>query len=73
MAYLIGNTNRHGNTNHKMLSHFIVSMQDEWREIDINGVSFFGEKTCGRCGLPNIDPDTGKMNPKAEPYNTLYK
>lgn len=33
----------------------------------------FGEKTCGRCGLPNINPDTGKPNPKAEPFNTLYK
>jgi len=51
----------------------IHCLKDEWREIEISGVQLFGEKPCGRCSFPNVNPQTGERNPKAEPYNTLYK
>ncbi|XP_067942444.1 mitochondrial amidoxime reducing component 2-like [Watersipora subatra] len=47
--------------------------EDEWRALEVNDIKFFCEKPCGRCRLPNVNPSTGVVNPRAEPYNTLRK
>lgn len=45
--------------------------EDEWRELNIGGVSFRVVKPCSRCVLTTVDPDTGEKNPNTEPLKTL--
>jgi uncharacterized protein len=39
----------------------------------INDVLFEGLENCARCGIPNVDPSTGILDPKKEPLRTLSK
>jgi uncharacterized protein len=43
--------------------------EDEWEGISIGSVKFAGVKPCGRCALPNVDPDSGEKG--EEPLRTL--
>ena len=47
--------------------------EDSLGHFSINGVNFEGLENCARCGIPNVDPDTGILNAQKEPLRTLSK
>ncbi len=47
--------------------------EDSMTAFSINGVDFEGLENCARCGIPNVDPQTGKLNAEKEPLRTLSK
>ena len=44
-------------------------VEDSWEHITINGIDFYGVKTCGRCIVTNIDQQTAVTG--KEPLKTL--
>ena len=44
--------------------------EDDWDQIQINGLSFRGIRPCSRCVMVTVDPSTGVIN-NAEPLKTL--
>jgi len=44
-------------------------IEDNWKHISINGIEFFGVKTCGRCVVTTIDQQTAVAG--KEPLKTL--
>jgi len=45
--------------------------EDQWKQIRIGEITFRIVKPCGRCIIPNIDPDTAQKS--AEPARTLSR
>ena len=45
--------------------------EDSWKKFTINNIEFFGAKTCGRCVVTTINPETGEKG--KEPLATLNK
>lgn len=43
--------------------------EDNWKDISIGSTQFIGVKPCGRCALPNVDPETAEKG--LEPLRTL--
>jgi uncharacterized protein YcbX len=49
------------------------NQEDEIENFKINGVSFTGLENCARCTIPNVNPETGKVDENTEPLATLSK
>jgi uncharacterized protein len=47
--------------------------EDEIEDFEINGVQFTGLENCARCGIPNVNPETGILEKDREPLKTLSK
>ncbi len=47
--------------------------EDSLEHFSINGVNFEGLENCARCGIPNVDPETGILDKQKEPLRTLSK
>ena len=45
--------------------------EDDLTDFTINGISFTGLEPCARCGVPNVDPNTGVASRVGEPLVTL--
>ncbi len=45
--------------------------EDNWRALDIGGVRFSLVKTCSRCVMTTVDPDTGVKDAALQPLRTL--
>ncbi len=46
-------------------------IEDRMKRFVINGIEFTGLEKCGRCNVPNIDPDTGTEDPAKDTMKTL--
>jgi len=46
-------------------------IEDEWREIEINGQGFTFSSPAQRCTVPTVIPNLGKRDPNHEPTTTL--
>lgn len=49
------------------------NQEDDIEDFTINGVAFTGLENCARCTIPNVDPETGKVDDGSEPLATLAK
>lgn len=51
--------------------------EDEWRRIRVgaaqSGIELAFGKLCSRCGVPNVDPETGERDARGEPLATLAR
>lgn len=47
--------------------------EDQIGQFTINDISFTGLEKCARCGVPNVNPKTGKESINGEPLRTLMK
>jgi uncharacterized protein len=47
--------------------------EDVIEEFEINGISFTGLENCARCGIPNVNPETGVLDTENQPLKTLAK
>ncbi len=47
--------------------------EDSIEYFTINNINFTGLENCGRCMIPNVDPDVGAFNVDREPIKTLSK
>jgi uncharacterized protein len=48
-------------------------VEDQIENFKINDVQFTGLENCARCGIPNVNPETGILNLDREPIKTLAK
>ena len=45
--------------------------EDQWRTIQVGGMTFDAVKPCARCVVPTTDQRTGARHPRQEPLRTL--
>jgi uncharacterized protein len=47
--------------------------EDSVQNFEINGITFTGLENCARCGIPNVNPQTGLLDTQNQPLKTLAK